>query len=325
MSFVQRQIFKVTHDPEADKLYQEKVKEDRAARETYIEKLESDLRMYEKDKINAILIDEDYEFLKKWVRDRISTVRGSSMTQSNLDLFEDSKQGQEYTQLKRNRVLRKTLNSEYESILKNIDTSVNLLIEKKQKVSPFFKEMKNITQTTIEWIHANKFADSYIYKEKTETTEQKYEELRKKYDFKFQTKSINARELEKAAISKNNESRQEFSITSAVGEALGIAGIITLCFALIVFGLLGSSLATNLNIYKSGYFRTLYAIYGFIFFFIVIPYVFGYRWWWMGSKPRFYSFIPLVPYRFENRWAQLFLSWMSFRPEDSIDALKEWN
>jgi hypothetical protein len=42
--------------------------------------------------------------------------------------------------------------------------------------------------------------------------------------------------------------------------------------------------------------------------------VVGYRWWWRGTKPRFYAVIPLIPYRLDNRWAAAALSWFSYRP-----------
>jgi lipopolysaccharide export LptBFGC system permease protein LptF len=322
-SFIQRQIFKITNDPEAEKLYQEKLKEDRAAREEFIAKLEADLRSYEKLKTSEAILEDDYNFVVKFLRDEISRIRGSSMTTNDIIMFEDSKPYQDYLILKENNRVRFTVYYFFEDIVVKSENAVRILKEKKQTVSPIFKELQDIAKIQQNYIIKNRFLDKYKYDEIQKEFEEKRKELEEKYE--IQTKSSNVQELEKAAIAKNNEKRQEFSVWDAVGEALGIAGIIILSFALIVFGLFGASLATNLNIYKNGYFRTLYAIYGFIFFFVVIPYVLGYRWWWNGMKPRFYSFIPLVPYKFENRWAQLLLSWMSFKPEDSIDNLEEWN
>ena len=99
---------------------------------------------------------------------------------------------------------------------------------------------------------------------------------------------------------------------------------IVLVFAVFAGGVYGASLAVNLNLYKEAPYRVLYAIYGFLFFFIVIPYVLLYRWWWLGKKPRFYGLIPLIPYHLENRWAALLFSWLSYKPDCHIDELKEW-
>lgn len=121
-----------------------------------------------------------------------------------------------------------------------------------------------------------------------------------------------------------NDAGDEFSWTRLLGRVLSITVRIVILFLLIVAGLYGSSLATNLNLYREAPIRVLYAIYGFLFFWIVIPYSLLYRWWWKGKKPVFYAFIPLVPYKFNNRYAAMFLSWMSFKPDDQIACLMEW-
>ena len=95
-------------------------------------------------------------------------------------------------------------------------------------------------------------------------------------------------------------------------------------FVLSLLVVLGASLASNLNIYRDWPFRLLYAIYGGLFFFLVIPYTLFYRWAWLQKRPRFYALIPLFPYHWDGRIAQLLLSWMSFRPDDAIGALREW-
>ena len=121
-----------------------------------------------------------------------------------------------------------------------------------------------------------------------------------------------------------NDAGDEFSWKRLLGRVVSITFQIVILFLLIVVGLYGSSLATNLNIYREAPIRVLYAIYGFLFFWIVIPYSLIYRWWWKGKKPVFYAFIPLVPYKFNNHYAAMFLSWMSFKPDDQIACLMEW-
>jgi len=100
-------------------------------------------------------------------------------------------------------------------------------------------------------------------------------------------------------------------------------GIIT-TFIVFAAAVWGSSLATNLNIYRDWPYRILYAIYGFLFCFIVIPYTMLYRWFWKGKKPRYYALIPLIPYHLDHPFMAFLFSWLSFKPDDQITALKEW-
>jgi hypothetical protein len=131
-------------------------------------------------------------------------------------------------------------------------------------------------------------------------------------------------ENEAAAKEAEEKDRGTFSITRAIGRIIGIIIQILTIFLVIILGVYGSSLATNLNVYQDWPVRLLYAVYGLVFFFLVIPYVLGYRWYWKGIRPRFYSLIPLVPYHFDNYYASLLFSWMSFKPDDVIADLKEW-
>lgn len=127
-----------------------------------------------------------------------------------------------------------------------------------------------------------------------------------------------------AEIAAKERERETFESGRLLKRVFGTIGTILLVFLFIVLGVYGASLATNLNIYRNIWYRLLYTIYGFLGFFIVIPYVLLYRWWWNGKKPRFYALIPLVPYHIDNRIAQSLFSWLSFRPDDQMNALKEW-
>jgi hypothetical protein len=117
----------------------------------------------------------------------------------------------------------------------------------------------------------------------------------------------------------------DFSWTRLIGRIISITTTIVMIFLLIVAGLYGASLATNLNLYQTLPIRILYALYGFLFFWAVIPYVLLYRWWWKGKRPVFYAFIPIIPYKFDNRYAAIMFSWMSYKPDDAIACLQEWN
>ena len=93
----------------------------------------------------------------------------------------------------------------------------------------------------------------------------------------------------------------------------------------VAVALYGASLAVNLNIYRTWPYRLLYAIYGFIFFPLVISYCLGYRWFWLGRKPIFYSVLPLIPYRMNLPWMDQFFGWLSYRPDEIAATLQEWD
>lgn len=127
-----------------------------------------------------------------------------------------------------------------------------------------------------------------------------------------------------AQIDQANADRKTFQFTRLFGTVFGSLMTILLIFLLFFGAVLGASLSANLNLYRPMLFRILYACYGFLFFYIVLPYVLGYRWYWKGKRPRFYSLIPIVPYHLDNRWTAFLFSWLSYKPDDQVEALKEW-
>jgi len=92
-------------------------------------------------------------------------------------------------------------------------------------------------------------------------------------------------------------------------------------FFWIALAIFGSSLATNLNVYRDWPYRLLYAIYGAVFFFVVIPYVLLWRWAYQKKRPRFYALIPIIGAPFENRILAFLLNWFTFEPDDEIAML----
>jgi hypothetical protein len=127
-----------------------------------------------------------------------------------------------------------------------------------------------------------------------------------------------------AEAKKISEEENKFDIGRLIGRIFAIIFMIFGIFLLCVFGVYGASLASNLNVHHDWPYRLVYALWGFVFFWIVIPYVLLYRWWWKGLQPRFYALIPLVPYKFDNKWMALFFSWLSYKPDTIINQLREW-
>jgi hypothetical protein len=119
--------------------------------------------------------------------------------------------------------------------------------------------------------------------------------------------------------------RSQFNTGRFVGKVTGTIVTILIIFAAVAGGIYGAHLATNLNLYRSWPYRVLYAVYGFIFFPVVILYVLGYRWWWKGKKPHYYALLPLIPYFINQPLLATLFSWMSYKPDDVIHAFQEWN
>ena len=135
------------------------------------------------------------------------------------------------------------------------------------------------------------------------------------------------KKAEDAAKAKEQESeaeRNKFDVWRLLGRVMSTTiGMIT-TFIIFALAIWGSSLATNLNVYRDWPYRLLYAIYGLVFFFIVIPYAMLYRWFWKGKKPRYYALIPLIPYHIDHPLAAFLFSWLSFKPDAEMNDLKEW-
>lgn len=127
-----------------------------------------------------------------------------------------------------------------------------------------------------------------------------------------------------AQAAQQKQERNQFNIGRLLGQIFGIITIILLVFIVLCIGTYGASLASNLNVHLDWPYRLIYALYGFIFFWLVIPYVLLYRWWWNGHRPRYYALIPLVPYKFDNYYMGVLFSWLSYKPDDLIADLKEW-
>jgi hypothetical protein len=133
------------------------------------------------------------------------------------------------------------------------------------------------------------------------------------------------KKLENAKRAADQAAQNEFNMGRFLGKILGIVAIVLLYFLVFAGAIYGAHLATNLNVYRTWSFRVLYAVYGFLFFPLVILYVIGYRYWWNGKKPRFYALLPLIPYFINNPLLAFFFSWMSFKPDAYMDTLQEWN
>jgi len=124
-----------------------------------------------------------------------------------------------------------------------------------------------------------------------------------------------------AVAAETAEERKTFSVQRMFKRAFSTTMNILSVFLLIALGVFGSSLATNLNVYHGWPYRLLYAIYGFVFFFVVIPYTLLWRWAYLKKRPRFYALIPLIDTPIDNPMLANLLSWFTFEPDDEMAYL----
>jgi len=177
---------------------------------------------------------------------------------------------------------------------------------------------------------AEKFAKEQALREKEEELRKKKElddkkisESAAKLSTEEKAKADNARALLQKQQAEQAE-RDKFDFGRLIGRIFGTTFNVISTFVLFAAAVWGASLATNLNIYRDFPYRLLYTIYGFLFFIVVIPYTMLYRWFWLGKKPRYYALIPLIPYHLDHPFMAFMFGWLSFKPDDQMSALKEW-
>jgi hypothetical protein len=190
----------------------------------------------------------------------------------------------------------------------------------------YFEQLMNTTKYALHKATYNPEAEKYAKKQQDEVEKAKKDasisNLNKEMKLKKDTEAKKLAD-EKAEQERIQNERAEFSASRLVGRIFKTIGLILVIALVLIGGVYGASLAVNLNVYKSAPFRIIYAIWGFLFFWIVIPYVWIYRRFWLGKSPRFYAILPIVPYRFNHWFMNKFFDWITFRPED-VDELKEW-
>jgi len=121
------------------------------------------------------------------------------------------------------------------------------------------------------------------------------------------------------------EDMNKFSVNRLFKRAADVTLKIVKVFVLIALILFGASLATNLNVYRDLPYRIFYAIYGGVFFFVVIPYVLLWRWAYQGKRPKFYGLLPIIDFELTNPILATLFTWMTFQPDDEMYALDGCN
>jgi uncharacterized membrane protein YdbT with pleckstrin-like domain len=190
----------------------------------------------------------------------------------------------------------------------------------------YFEQLVNSAKYAIHNATYNPEAEQYAknQKNKAEKIKKEAEEEKARLIEKAE-KEKKAKEAAKEAAEKERiaKERAEFSGSRLVRRILKTIATIVFIALLLIGCVYGASLATNLNVYKSAPFRIIYGIWGALFFWIVIPYVWIYRRFWLKKTPRFYAILPLVPYRFSHPFMSRFFDWITFNPQE-VEQLEEW-
>ena len=320
MSFLERTLFRLTSSPEAEKAWKEEQKAKKAACEKELSVWKTKEKFAKTKDFKLASLPDDFTYITNFIKTRMLVLKANNLSQEDIDALNAKQETENFNILSATYAKRKGFSDQVNNGITAWEGNIKTLKDKGQPVPPAYPKLVERIKKELPWIPKQQFATGDVY------------------DTEFQNLQIDAGEIlkgsgaamhepssgTKAAVDANNAKKENFSVVNMIGQIIGIVFQIVSAFLILVFMVYGSSLATNLNLYHSAPYRVLYAIYGFLFFFAVIPYCLLYRGWWKGKKARFYSLIPLVPYHFDNRWAGILFSWMSYKPDDRIEALKEW-
>jgi hypothetical protein len=306
-------------DPETAKAQREEKDAATEARKAEIERLRGLYDKFTNENFVKTVLPEDVEYSKKFLKGRIEKLQTSpNMTQDQLAAFKESKEALQFENLYESLRRRHKFKRTFERADKDLDDRIAGLKKEGKPVPDAFYTGKKLVAGALKWFKGVQFETKDVYDDKEAEVNDQYSDLTDGQSL------TNLDKTAEAAEDAEDARRSEFSIFGLIKEVLAwTTGYFTI-FLMFLAVLLGASLATNLNIYRNWAYRLLYAIYGGAFFFVVIPYVLLYRWAFMGKRPRFYSIIPLIPYHWDGVIGQIFLSWLSFRPDTIIWELEEW-
>lgn len=309
----------ITPSPEALKAQKEQKTADREARSNELERLRGLLDDFTNEKKIAGLLPEDVESMKKFLKSRISAIQSNpTMTEDQLLALKGNKESQNYDNLYESVKRRAVFHNEFNGFKTEYTTQTEVLKKAGRPIPPEFATGIKLSEEALAWLKKSSFETPDVYDDKTK-------ELQEQFAAKHEGATLgNLEENVEKAKEDAAKKRDNFSFSGLLQDVLKYVGGYFGLFLIFTAMLLGSSLAVNLNLYKNWAFRLLYAFYGAIFCLLVIPYVLVYRWGFLGKKPKFYSILPLFPYHWDSRVAQILLGWISYRPDADIESLKEW-
>jgi len=320
MSLFERVVNRMTANPEADDLMNKELAAKQSACNKEIAVWNEKQTFASTDDFKKTTLAEDVLYFQQFINVRLGVLKPRILSQNDIDILNDNTDTVNYNKMMKTRGDRYAFKTRLTDTQSKFQGKIKVLQDKGTPVPPCFPQVVQLMADSLKWFEITKFVDKSVYTDKMSAIDKQAKDLLKEFAADLNNPDAAAA----AAQEKHNEDQQKFNPTGMILQIITIVAIIVGVFLLVFLGIFGASLATNLNLYRSAPFRVLYMIYGFIFCFLVIPYVLLYRWWWKGKRPLFYAFIPLVPYHFDNYYAGQLFSWMSYRPDDQIASLKEW-
>ena len=316
---IQGMVKKATYNPEAE----EAAKKDKQAQEKIYSSFKDRLDQSKKylieqyarfndDEISKNIYKSDYDYILKELNDNIVWLRNnknesSDKIQSKYDSLFESPYA---TNISIRAIFLYSIinfkkdSKRIEKLKKGKDgKEIPLTSYEKEYIKVINKE----TDIGYNWAIKNRLTADYA--EYEQQINNLNELLGKKGQNELQTK------VQKDVIESNT-----FDYWRLAGKSLSITGILLLVGLILGFGLVGSSLAMNLNAYRSFHFRLFYMIYGFIFSFFVISYCFLYVKWWNGKSIPHFSLFPLFEGCFNSPFLADYFGWLTFHPSDEVLA-----
>jgi hypothetical protein len=362
MSFLTSKFYKwvnkQTSDPEADKLYRQQKQETRKAITIAKAIFVNQNTVLNAAKANKQVFKEDYDFLKKFNDDGIEYLNSAGELEKEdieayiIDNFDIPNKYNPYSLISVlvnpnlppprffTRWIQKTcqqaLRDNQDKIKPDVKTSLETIVSKAKTV---LKDNEGSTDGSVFQSFNVQVQTDYLQGKDGAEINKLYlpaaMKVLKNGDIDFVEGPLGVTESKPASAAaakeevkktrlREDKKKDDFNLKRLLFNASNYAFTIATICLILFFCLVGSSFAVNLNIYKPTPFKVLYAIYGFVFGLVVVPYVVFYRWLYKGKRPRYYGFLPFIPQYFKNTYVQFLLGWLTYRPEPSMWELQEW-
>lgn len=316
---IQGMVKNATYSPEAEKASEKEKQSQEKIYSTFKDRLDYSKKLlieeYTKlkdDEISINVLKNDYDYILKELNDNIVWLRNNKNESSDKlkSKFESLFESPYATNISyRYNFLLTIINFKKDS--KTLEKPKKGKDGKDTPHTPYEKEYISVinkeTDIAYKWAIKNRLNADYAEYEQQRNNLN--ELLGQKGQSELQTK-----------VKKETVENNTFDSWRLAKTTLSTTGILLLVGLILGFGLVGSSLAMNLNAYRSFYFRLFYMIYGFMFSFFVISYCFLYVKWWNGKSIPHFSLFPLIEGCFTSPFLADYFGWLTFQPSDEVLA-----
>jgi len=230
------------------------------------------------------ILPTDLEEMKMFLRDRLSILRKSTtLSTTALDGLNNNLETQKFEALQENYQAR----AELSTFLDDLEAE----LEKGPATAEKVLALKACLTKSRIWMMspANKYLSSEDYDAHMEELLEAGSQLLDKRALNVG----NVREWLKTVEADEQMKQDTFDVGDMFKKMFTTAAGLVGVFLLILFGLLGASLAMNMNLYRNVGFRILYFLYGFVFFpFPIVRMLF--LWFMQSRRPEFFAILPFV-------------------------------